>query len=74
MQELLALLEKELGPGLGLGPETPLVSTGIVDSLHFGWLLRELEAGFGVTIDPGEVGVDNFDTPAQMLAFVRGHR
>jgi acyl carrier protein len=65
MKRLLALLERELGAPVGM--DTPLVSTGMVDSLRFAELVTALEHQFGVSIDPSEVGVDNFDTPRQML-------
>ena len=69
MQTLLALLEQELGEPVEAN--TPLVSAGIIDSLRFAELLEVLQKHFHVEIDPGEVGVDNFDTPAQILDFVR---
>jgi acyl carrier protein len=67
MQELLALLEREVGEPVEAG--TPLVSSGLVDSLRFAAVLLALEAHFGTGIDPADVGADNFDTPEQMLAF-----
>jgi acyl carrier protein len=67
MKELLTLLESEFGPGITA--DTPLVSSGIVDSLRFVRLVAKVGAHFAVTIDTSDVGVDNFDTPAQMLAF-----
>ena len=69
MHKLLALLETELGERVEA--DMPLVSAGFVDSLRFAELVQALEGHFGIAIDPAEVGVDNFDTPAQMLAFAR---
>ncbi|MFN8586518.1 MAG: acyl carrier protein [Candidatus Eisenbacteria bacterium] len=69
MQALLELLERELGEPVAA--DTPLVSAGLVDSLRFAEIVAALERHFGVSIDPLDVGVDNFDTPAQMLEHVR---
>ena len=69
MQQLLALLEQELGPPCD--SDRPLVSSGLVDSLHFEELVQALERHYGVSIDPSLIGVDNFDTPAQMLAYLQ---
>lgn len=71
MLPLLQLLTKELGIKAKLDEHTPLVSSGIIDSLKFADLLAVLGKHYGVTIDPNEVGTDNFDTPAQMLAYVK---
>jgi acyl carrier protein len=68
MKELLALLESEVGPGIAAS--TPLLSSGIVDSLRFVTLVTTISQRFGVAIDSSDLGVDNFDTPEQILALV----
>lgn len=47
---------------------TPLLSTGIIDSFDVTALLGAIEDTYGVVIDPEEVDVDTFNTPAQMLS------
>ena len=69
MDELLMLLEQATGERIE--PDTPLLSSGLVDSLRFAALLTQLGEKYGVTIDCNEVGADNFDTPFQMLAFLQ---
>jgi acyl carrier protein len=68
MRRLLALLERELGEPVGA--DTPVVSTGMVDSLRFAELVAALERQFVVSIDASDVGVDNFDTPRQMMDYL----
>lgn len=74
MNELIALLRREVGLEGDIGADTPLLTSGLVDSFHLTVLLVTLESHYRVRIDPGDVGADNFDTATQMLAFVRGLR
>ena len=74
MQAFVQLLEKEMGLRAELDADTPLVSSGLVDSLRFTDLLTVLSKHYGVAIDPNDVGADNFDTPAQILAYVTARR
>jgi acyl carrier protein len=69
MDHLLNLLETEIG--LPITPDTPLVSSGLIDSLKFSRLLILLEECYGVPIDCRDVGTDNFDTPRQILQFLQ---
>ena len=50
--------------------ETDLLLTGLVDSLGVIRIVQWLEERLGVTIDPADVILDNFQTVDQMLAFV----
>jgi acyl carrier protein len=74
MTELLALLTDDLGVTAPLQGDTPLLSSGLIDSFRFGALLTMLETRYGIAIDPREVGADNFDTAAQILHFIRARR
>jgi len=71
MTEIIDLIQHELELSTPIDADTPLVSSGLVDSFAFPVLLSALESRFGVRIGPDEIGADNFDTPAQMLEFVR---
>lgn len=53
--------------------DTPLLSTGIIDSFDVTALLGAIEDTYGVVIDPEEVGVDTFDTPVQMLSRIEAN-
>jgi acyl carrier protein len=67
MKALLLVLEKALGEPVEA--DTPLLSSGLVEPLRVPELLQALEEHFGIEIDPGEIGVENFDTPEQIAAF-----
>ena len=71
IDDLIALIRAQAGPEVAIREGTPVISSGIIDSFKLIWLIEALETKFGVRIDPGQVGVDNFDTPAQMLAFIQ---
>ena len=47
-----------------------MLSSGVIDSFHLAELLVSIEEEYGVVIPVSEIGVDNFDTPEQMLRFV----
>jgi acyl carrier protein len=70
VDELIALIQEKMKIGQDLEPETALLSSGLIDSFHFVDLLSTLEDRYQVRIDPTELGVDNFDTPQQIYAFI----
>jgi acyl carrier protein len=74
METLLVLLERELKVDFPLTADTPLLSSGLIDSLRVAGMLVALESQYGVAIDPRDVGADNFDTAAQIHAFLQGRR
>jgi acyl carrier protein len=74
MDELIALIRDELELGEPVDAATPLISSGLVDSFGVPALLSALEEHYGVRIESDEIGADNFDTPAQMLALVESKR
>ena len=55
-------------------PHTPLLSSGLIDSFGVAAMLAALETRYAVAIDLADVGVDNFDTAAQILGFVEARR
>lgn len=71
MNELLAVVAKHLNSPFAVSPETPLISSGLIDSFRLVTLVSALEEQFGVRINCEEIGSDNFDTPAQMLTFLQ---
>lgn len=71
MNELIALLRREVGLTGDIGPDTPLLTSGLIDSFHVAVMLEVLESSYRVRIDLGEVGADNFDTVRQMFALIR---
>ncbi|MEI6213406.1 MAG: acyl carrier protein [Desulfuromonadales bacterium] len=71
MERLITLIQKTFAIGFEINQDTPLISTGLIDSLHVAMLLTLLEREYGLTISTRDIGVDNFDTPRQMEAFLK---
>jgi acyl carrier protein len=68
MDELLQVLRESLGLDDELEADTPLLSSGLVDSFAVIGLLGDLESHYGVIIEPEEVDAETFDTPQHILA------
>ena len=71
MDAILRILRDDLGIASRVDGDTPLISSGLVDSFHVATLLTALEAHYQVRIEPADIGVDNFDTPGQMHAYIQ---
>ncbi|MFN8179622.1 MAG: acyl carrier protein [bacterium] len=56
-----------------LGPETPLISSGIVDSFSMVSLKTFLERRYGVQLPDDEATPEAFDTVSSVVALVRKH-
>lgn len=54
--------------------ETPLFSSGALDSVAMLNLLAFVEEQAGIEIRAEEVTLDNFDTPARIVRFARERR
>ena len=67
---ILALVRREFAVTAPLRADTPLLSSGLVDSLGLAQLLDALEERFGASVDVSDVGTDNFDTAEQIAAFL----
>jgi acyl carrier protein len=74
MAELIALLIRELKLLREIEPDTPLMSSGLIDSFHVTVLLAALESHYRVRIDVQEIGADNFDTAQQIHEFINAAR
>ncbi len=70
VERLAEIVRATLGMSYPLDRDTPLMSSGLVDSLSLISLIHALELEYGVSIPTEEISTDNFDTPAQMLAFL----
>lgn len=73
MDHLLHIIEETFHFGFRIDPDTPLISTGLIDSLHFAQFLLVLEKEYGTMISTRDVGTDNFDTPRQIEKFLNTH-
>jgi len=54
-----------------LGEETPLVSSGLIDSVSILQVVEHLEKTFGFEFEPHEVDHKNLDTINNMVNFVQ---
>lgn len=72
--EFIDLIRAAVDPDESIGPDTPLISTGIIDSFDVVALLSAVEHHFHVVIAPEEVDIESFDTPNQMLARINTSR
>jgi acyl carrier protein len=57
-----------------IGPDDPLLSSGLVDSFHLVDLSLFVEKNFGVRIDDTELNASTFDTLNQLTAFIKGRQ
>ena len=57
-------------PTVQVEADTELLMSGIVDSLGVINLVTWIEDQAGVDIDPGDVVIENFETPNAIMAFV----
>jgi acyl carrier protein len=55
----------------GITDDTPLFSSGLIDSFSMLDLVVFIEKNAGFRIKPTEMTMDNLDSIAKMLAFVR---
>lgn len=70
-QNLFAYLKDTLGIDTGpLNPESPLFSSGIVDSFALVSLMTHIESLAGIRVGPDEVTLDNFDSVSRILSYV----
>jgi len=53
-----------------LGPDTPLVTTGLLDSAGLVRLAALIEAATGIVIPDRDINADNFDTLARIAAYL----
>jgi acyl carrier protein len=70
MRKLLDVLRTALDLSEPIWPDTPLLSSGVVDSFRFVVLVQALERAYDVSLQTEEIDVDSFDTPCQMLEFI----
>ena len=58
-------------PKFGVGPDDPIISTGLIDSFHLVDMSIFIEEQFGVRIDDTELNAETFDTVAQLVGLIQ---
>lgn len=71
MDRLVNLIKKSFDLDIDINQDTPLISSGVIDSLRVALLLSVLEREYGKVINTRDVGTDNFDTPKQIEKFLK---
>lgn len=71
-EAFVQLLKDSLGIEELIDADTPLLSSGIIDSFDLAALLTVIETEFGVAISVDEIDVDSFDSADQMKARIQG--
>ena len=70
-QEICQFLRNTLNmQDLDVGPETELVTTGLLDSMDVVRLVAHLERTLGITIPDGDIDVDHFDSIAKISSYL----
>lgn len=57
-------------PGLRIGPDEALISSGLVDSFHLVDLSLYVEDSFGVRLDDTELNAETFDTLSELAELI----
>ena len=71
LDQLKQFLEDELGVDVvDITEDTPLFSSGIVDSFALVSLMTFVESEADITISPSDVNLDNFDSMSRILRYV----
>jgi acyl carrier protein len=67
--EFIAGVVAESG-GSPVAPDTPLLETGVLDSINLVRLIQFLEERFNIQIPDSDFGPDLFASPAALAAYV----
>lgn len=59
------------GGGSPVTRETLLLEAGVLDSINLVRLVQFLEERFGISIPEGDMGVELFESPASVSAYVQ---
>lgn len=70
MTRIIDIIKQSFEIEATIDANTPLISSGLIDSLRVALLLTILEKEFGKHIDIRDIGTDNFNTPAQISDFL----
>ena len=68
--DLSRFIEDELAVDAEMSEETPLFSSGLIDSFSLVSLMSYIEDEGGVRIAPADVNLENFDSIGRILAYL----
>jgi acyl carrier protein len=61
-------------PDRVIGPDEPLLTSGLIDSFHLVDLALFIEDSFGVHIDDSELNASTFDSLNQLVALIQSRK
>jgi acyl carrier protein len=61
-------------PGRAIGDDEPLLTSGLVDSLHLMDLALHVERQYGVALDDTELNPQTFNTLNELAALIRARQ
>jgi serine O-acetyltransferase len=70
VDEIVSLVTQTFAPAAPIDADTPLLSSGLIDSLKLALLIDVIESSFGVSIPSEKVAAGEFDTPRDIAAFL----
>jgi acyl carrier protein len=70
ISQICEIVSINFAVGFELEPDTPLLSSGIIDSLNLINFLLLLEQAYKIDISIEDIGYDNFDTAAQIATWI----
>ena len=70
VEKVIGVLKQELPVlrKMTLGPDTPLLSTGLLDSFAIVTLLAALDTAFGIDVDVEKIEIEELETPGSIAA------
>lgn len=72
LESILQFMGEELGiETAALSTDSPLFSSGVIDSFSLVTLLAHIEQTCGFQISPADVNLDNFDSIDRIISYVQ---
>ncbi|MBL8596162.1 MAG: acyl carrier protein [Devosia sp.] len=68
--DFVAGVAAEAGDGAVVARDTPLLETGMLDSINLVRLIQFIEERFGISVPDSDFGPDLFESPASLAAYV----
>lgn len=73
-RQLIEYLQQTLARGQTVAPDTPLLASGMLDSMALTHVVAFIERSFGVSVPDDALVAANFRTPALVAKLVSGLR
>lgn len=74
VQTVIEVVRPLVNAQVDVQPSTPLLSSGLIDSLSTAELVDAVNKSFDLSLEIMDFGADNADTPEQLVALIRSAR